>query len=187
MRLTRSVYIKINTYIDVYIKRIIETENPEDILNDFDYDLAAQSIREALLVNGGLSGKIVEVISQPEFLEEIKTYINKRIPATYLTLTNPDMTVDIAEAFIRDKGSDFFPELKAIKSYSVAALKPYNYPASDAQINYIKNLKAELKHQDQLTGREANELIKSLKCKTRTKPFYYRYFIGGGIDAWSKT
>lgn len=186
MRFTKSIYDKLNEYSKVYLEKILNTDNPTDMLDQFDYTLAAENIREAMLAKDKLTGETTKCLMDPDFCNKTREYIYKRIPALYLCSKYKDMTPELAETFIRDKGSSFFIEFKTMQTYKIEAMKPFNYIATQSQKSYIQTFNVNLLHEEQLTGREANEIIKSLKTRSRTRPIYYNYFISGKKENPSK-
>ena len=162
-------------YIYEYAERIVKSKDPIKIINHFDFERAAINIKEALMTKEGLCGKDVVEINKDDFIEILEEYIKNNFIVQYLVILKgcDEKTI---RCLLRDKGTKGIAALKGLIAETDRKYKD-DYKATDAQLLYIKTFHVKLENTEDMSGREASEIIKCLKCKDRIKPGYYGYYI----------
>ena len=162
----------IDKYIYTYAKRLCENKNPIGVLNAFDYETAADTIKDTLLTKEGLLGKEVSEVNSDSFYEELIEYIKNTLVIKYLVCKSGSNEETI-KILLRDKGTKGFSALKGFLYETDGKYK--DNPATDLQILYI-NTFGTVKNKEDLTSREADQILKSLKNPKRVKPGYFDYY-----------
>lgn len=172
MRFTKEMYELMDKYCALYAKRILDSDNPAGTMSAFDFSIASENMSE------GIVKKYGKEEAKEEIKERVVEYAKRRIPGYFLSLQRDDLPVELAETFIRDKGSRFFKEFNDVKNTAIneKGIKPNNYRATRAQLGYIERLGYSVIHEEEFTGREADEVIRCARTSTRTKPLYFSYF-----------
>ena len=163
-------------YIHEYAERIVNSKEPIKVINHFDFERAAINIKEAMMMKEGLFGNDVIKINQDDFIEDLEEYIKNNFLVEYLVVLKGSDEKTI-RSLLRDKGTKGFEALKGFISETDGTHKD-DYKVTEQQLLYIKTFHVKLKNTEDMTGREASEIIKCLKCKDRVKPLYYWYYIG---------
>ena len=87
-----------------------------------------------------------------------------------------EITYYEAKSLLKDKGTEYYEETKGMGSELYKG-RFKDYPATDKQIDYIESFSVEIKHIEELSGREASLIISCLLKPNKTKPAYYTYYI----------
>ena len=161
-------------FVRKYSLQIIDKNIDKKFINEFDIKKASEASINAMKTKD-LSDKQKEMLDTEEFLNEVMTFFEEKLVVNYFMFKR-NISYYQAKALLIDKGTDFFPETKGIIS------KYYNgkykdFPASDKQKKYIEDFNVLIKHDNELSSREASQIIKCLKNDKRTKPNYYSYYI----------
>lgn len=173
-RLKREIKDLLIEYIHKYSQRIIDSQNEQNVINSFNTELAAKAVINAL--DKKITNKDKEWVNSQDGFDTIKDFFDKRLIINYFMMKR-NIKYHEAKSLLIDKGVDAFPETKGITT-TIYHGKYKDYNATIGQKQYIVDLiNNSIEHEDELTAREANQIIKCLKNKNRTKPFYYTYYI----------
>ena len=115
------------------------------------------------------------MLDTDEFLNEVMTFFEEKLVVNYFMFKR-NISYYQAKALLIDKGTDFFPETKGIISKYYKG-KYKDFPASDKQKKYIEDFNVLIKHDNELSSREASQIIKCLKNDKRIKPNYFSYYV----------
>lgn len=107
---------------------------------------------------------------------EIEKYYYKNFILYYFSFIR-GISYQEAQALLIDKGCDFYEETTGYENELYVGRYKNDYPATDHQIQYIRDMGKEIKNEKELSAREAGLIIKCLKNKKRTKPHFFSYYI----------
>lgn len=161
-------------FVRKYSLQIIDKNIDKKFINEFDIKKASEASINAMKTKD-LSDKQKEMLDTEEFLNEVMTFFEEKLVVNYFMFKR-NISYYQAKALLIDKGTDFFPETKGIISKYYKG-KYKDFPASDKQKKYIEDFNVLIKHDNELSSREASQIIKCLKNDKRTKPNYYSYYI----------
>ena len=161
-------------FVRKYSLQIIDKNIDKKFINEFDIKKASEASINAMKTKD-LSEKQKEMLDTEEFLNEVMTFFEEKLVVNYFMFKR-NISYYQAKALLIDKGTDFFPETKGIISKYYKG-KYKDFPASDKQKKYIEDFNVLIKHDNELSSREASQIIKCLKNDKRTKPNYYSYYI----------
>lgn len=161
-------------FVRKYSLQIIDKNIDKKFINEFDIKKASEASINAMKTKD-LSDKQKEMLETEEFLNEVMTFFEEKLVVNYFMFKR-NISYYQAKALLIDKGTDFFPETKGIVSKYYKG-KYKDFPASDKQKKYIEDFNVLIKHDNELSSREASQIIKCLKNDKRIKPNYYSYYI----------
>lgn len=161
-------------FVRKYSLQIIDKNIDKKFINEFDIKKASEASINAMKTKD-LSEKQKEMLDTEEFLNEVMTFFEEKLVVNYFMFKR-NISYYQAKALLIDKGTDFFPETKGIISKYYKG-KYKDFPASDKQKKYIEDFNVLIKHDNELSSREASQIIKCLKNDKRIKPNYYSYYI----------
>lgn len=161
-------------FVRKYSLQIIDKNIDKKFINEFDIKKASEASINAMKTKA-LSDKQKEMLDTEEFLNEVMTFFEEKLVVNYFMFKR-NISYYQAKALLIDKGTDFFPETKGIISKYYKG-KYKDFPASDKQKKYIEDFNVLIKHDNELSSREASQIIKCLKNDKRIKPNYYSYYI----------
>lgn len=161
-------------FVRKYSLQIIDKNIDKKFINEFDIKKASEASINAMKTKD-LSNKQKEMLDTEEFLNEVMTFFEEKLVVNYFMFKR-NISYYQAKALLIDKGTDFFPETKGIMSKYYKG-KYKDFPASDKQKKYIEDFNVLIKHDNELSSREASQIIKCLKNDKRIKPNYYSYYI----------
>lgn len=161
-------------FVRKYSLQIIDKNIDKKFINEFDIKKASEASINAMKTKD-LTDKQKEMLDTEEFLNEVMTFFEEKLVVNYFMFKR-NISYYQAKALLIDKGTDFFPETKGIISKYYKG-KYKDFPASDKQKKYIEDFNVLIKHDNELSSREASQIIKCLKNDKRTKPNYYSYYI----------
>ena len=161
-------------FVRKYSLQIIDKNIDKKFINEFDIKKASEASINAMKTKD-LSDKQKEMLETEEFLNEVMTFFEEKLVVNYFMFKR-NISYYQAKALLIDKGTDFFPETKGIVSKYYKG-KYKDFPASDKQKKYIEDLKKFIKHDNELSSREASQIIKCLKNDKRIKPNYFSYYV----------
>ena len=161
-------------FVRKYSLQIIDKNIDKKFINEFDIKKASEASINAMKTKD-LSNKQKEMLDTEEFLNEVMTFFEEKLVVNYFMFKR-NISYYQAKALLIDKGTDFFPETKGIISKYYKG-KYKDFPASDKQKKYIEDFNVLIKHDNELSSREASQIIKCLKNDKRIKPNYYSYYI----------
>ena len=161
-------------FVRKYSLQIIDKNIDKKFINDFDIKKASEASINAMKTKD-LSDKQKEVLETEEFLNEVMTFFEEKLVVNYFMFKR-NISYYQAKALLIDKGTDFFPETKGIISKYYKG-KYKDFPASDKQKKYIEDFNVLIKHDNELSSREASQIIKCLKNDKRIKPNYFSYYV----------
>jgi hypothetical protein len=161
-------------FVRKYSLQIIDKNIDKKFINEFDIKKASEASINAMKTKD-LSDKQKEMLDTEEFLNEVMTFFEEKLVVNYFMFKR-NISYYQAKALLVDKGTDFFPETKGIISKYYKG-KYKDFPASDKQKKYIEDFNVLIKHDNELSSREASQIIKCLKNDKRIKPNYYSYYI----------
>ena len=170
-RIIKDYLIK---FVRKYSLQIIDKNIDKKFINEFDIKKASEASINAMKTKD-LTDKQKEMLDTEEFLNEVMTFFEEKLVVNYFMFKR-NISYYQAKALLIDKGTDFFPETKGIISKYYKG-KYKDFPASDKQKKYIEDFNVLIKHDNELSSREASQIIKCLKNDKRTKPNYYSYYI----------
>lgn len=161
-------------FVRKYSLQIIDKNIDKKFINEFDIKKASEASINAMKTKD-LSDKQKEMLDTEEFLNEVMTFFEEKLVVNYFMFKR-NISYYQAKALLIDKGTDFFPETKGIISKYYKG-KYKDFPASNKQKKYIEDFNVLIKHDNELSSREASQIIKCLKNDKRIKPNYYSYYI----------
>ena len=161
-------------FVRKYSLQIIDKNIDRKFINEFDIKKASEASINAMKTKN-LTDKQKEMLDTDEFLNEVMTFFEEKLVVNYFMFKR-NISYYQAKALLVDKGTDFFPETKGIISKYYKG-KYKDFPASDKQKKYIEDFNVLIKHDNELSSREASQIIKCLKNDKRIKPNYYSYYI----------
>lgn len=161
-------------FVRKYSLQIIDKNIDKKFINEFDIKKASEASINAMKTKD-LSDKQKEMLDTEEFLNEVMTFFEEKLVVNYFMFKR-NISYYQAKALLIDKGTDFFPETKGIISKYYKG-KYKDFPASDKQKKYIEDFNVLIKHDNELSSREASQIIKCLKNDKRIKPNYFSYYI----------
>ena len=161
-------------FVRKYSLQIIDKNIDKKFINEFDIKKASEASINAMKTKD-LSDKQKEMLDTEEFLNEVMTFFEEKLVVNYFMFKR-NISYYQAKALLIDKGTNFFPETKGIISKYYKG-KYKDFPASDKQKKYIEDFNVLIKHDNELSSREASQIIKCLKNDKRIKPNYYSYYI----------
>lgn len=161
-------------FVRKYSLQIIDKNIDKKFINEFDIKKASEASINAMKTKD-LSDKQKEMLDTEEFLNEVMTFFEEKLVVNYFMFKR-NISYYQAKALLVDKGTDFFSETKGIISKYYKG-KYKDFPASDKQKKYIEDFNVLIKHDNELSSREASQIIKCLKNDKRIKPNYYSYYI----------
>lgn len=161
-------------FVRKYSLQIIDKNIDKKFINDFDIKKASEASINAMKTKD-LSDKQKEMLETEEFLNEVMTFFEEKLVVNYFMFKR-NISYYQAKALLIDKGTDFFPETKGIISKYYKG-KYKDFPASDKQKKYIEDFNVLIKHDNELSSREASQIIKCLKNDKRIKPNYFSYYV----------
>ena len=161
-------------FVRKYSLQIIDKNIDKKFINEFDIKKASESSINAMKTKD-LSDKQKEMLDTEEFLNEVMTFFEEKLVVNYFMFKR-NISYYQAKALLIDKGTDFFPETKGIISKYYKG-KYKDFPASDKQKKYIEDFNVLIKHDNELSSREASQIIKCLKNDKRIKPNYFSYYV----------
>lgn len=171
----RKIKDELIKYVREYANRIIKSNNEVEILNGFKAESAAGAAQKAFLSNETLSESEHNFIESEGGYKKIVDFFDEKLLINYFMLIR-DITYYEAKSLLLDKGTKAFKETEKIK-HSRYVGKHKDYKATDKQISYIKEFNIDIKHENELSGREASLIISCLKTPKKTKPAYFSYYI----------
>lgn len=161
-------------FVRKYSLQIIDKNIDKKFINEFDIKKASEASINAMKTKD-LSDKQKEMLDTEEFLNEVMTFFEEKLVVNYFMFKR-NISYYQAKALLIDKGTDFFPETKGIISKYYKG-KYKDFPASDKQKKYIEDFNILIKHDNELSSREASQIIKCLKNDKRIKPNYFSYYV----------
>ena len=161
-------------FVRKYSLQIINKNIDKKFINEFDIKKASEASINAMKTKD-LSDKQKEMLDTEEFLKEVMTFFEEKLVVNYFMFKR-NISYYQAKALLVDKGTDFFPETKGIISKYYKG-KYKDFPASDKQKKYIEDFNVLIKHDNELSSREASQIIKCLKNDKRIKPNYFSYYV----------
>lgn len=161
-------------FVRKYSLQIIDKNIDKKFINEFDIKKASEASINAMKTKD-LSDKQKEILETEEFLNEVMTFFEEKLVVNYFMFKR-NISYYQAKALLIDKGTDFFPETKGIVSKYYKG-KYKDFPASDKQKKYIEDFNVLIKHDNELSSREASQIIKCLKNDKRIKPNYFSYYV----------
>ena len=161
-------------FVRKYSLQIIDKNIDKKFINEFDIKKASEASINAMKTKD-LSDKHKEMLDTEEFLNEVMTFFEEKLVVNYFMFKR-NISYYQAKALLIDKGTDFFPETKGIISKYYKG-KYKDFPASDKQKKYIEDFNVLIKHDNELSSREASQIIKCLKNDKRIKPNYFSYYV----------
>lgn len=161
-------------FVRKYSLQIIDKNIDKKFINEFDIKKASEASINAMKTKD-LSDKQKGMLDTEEFLNEVMTFFEEKLVVNYFMFKR-NISYYQAKALLIDKGTDFFPETKGIISKYYKG-KYKDFPASDKQKKYIEDFNVLIKHDNELSSREASQIIKCLKNDKRIKPNYFSYYI----------
>lgn len=161
-------------FVRKYSLQIIDKNIDKKFINEFDIKKASEASINAMKTKD-LSDKQKEILNTEEFLNEVMTFFEEKLVVNYFMFKR-NISYYQAKALLIDKGTDFFPETKGIISKYYKG-KYKDFPASDKQKKYIEDFNVLIKHDNELSSREASQIIKCLKNDKRIKPNYFSYYV----------
>ena len=161
-------------FVRKYSLQIIDKNIDKKFINEFDIKKASEASINAMKTKD-LSNKQKEMLDTEEFLNEVMTFFEEKLVVNYFMFKR-NISYYQAKALLIDKGTDFFPETKGIISKYYKG-KYKDFPASDKQKKYIEDFNVLIKHDNELSSREASQIIKCLKNDKRIKPNYFSYYV----------
>ena len=170
-RIIKDYLIK---FVRKYSLQIIDKNIDKKFINEFDIKKASEASINAMKTKD-LSDKQKEMLETEEFLNEVMTFFEEKLVVNYFMFKR-NISYYQAKALLIDKGTDFFPETKGIVSKYYKG-KYKDFPASDKQKKYIEDFNVLIKHDNELSSREASQIIKCLKNDKRIKPNYFSYYV----------
>lgn len=170
-RIIKDYLIK---FVRKYSLQIIDKNIDKKFINEFDIKKASEASINAMKTKD-LSDKQKEMLETEEFLNEVMTFFEEKLVVNYFMFKR-NISYYQAKALLIDKGTDFFPETKGIISKYYKG-KYKDFPASDKQKKYIEDFNVLIKHDNELSSREASQIIKCLKNDKRIKPNYFSYYV----------
>ena len=147
-------------FVRKYSLQIIDKNIDKKFINEFDIKKASEASINAMKTKD-LSDKQKEMLDTEEFLNEVMTFFEEKLVVNYFMFKR-NISYYQAKALLIDKGTDFFPETKGIISKYYKG-KYKDFPASDKQKKYIEDFNVLIKHDNELSSREASQIIKCLK------------------------
>lgn len=161
-------------FVRKYSLQIIDKNIDKKFINEFDIKKASEASINAMKTKN-LTDKQKEMLETEEFLNEVMTFFEEKLVVNYFMFKR-NISYYQAKALLIDKGTDFFPETKGIISKYYKG-KYKDFPASDKQKKYIEDFNVLIKHDNELSSREASQIIKCLKNDKRIKPNYFSYYV----------
>lgn len=161
-------------FVRKYSLQIIDKNIDKKFINEFDIKKASEASINAMKTKN-LTDKQKEMLDTDEFLNEVMTFFEEKLVVNYFMFKR-NISYYQAKALLIDKGTDFFPETKGIISKYYKG-KYKDFPASDKQKKYIEDFNVLIKHDNELSSREASQIIKCLKNDKRIKPNYFSYYV----------
>lgn len=161
-------------FVRKYSLQIIDKNIDKKFINEFDIKKASEASINAMKTKD-LSDKQKEMLDTEEFLNEVMTFFEEKLVVNYFMFKR-NISYYQAKALLVDKGTDFFPETKGIISKYYKG-KYKDFPASNKQKKYIEDFNVLIKHDNELSSREASQIIKCLKNDKRIKPNYFSYYV----------
>lgn len=161
-------------FVRKYSLQIIDKNIDKKFINEFDIKKASEASINAMKTKD-LSDKQKEMLDTEEFLNEVMTFFEVKLVVNYFMFKR-NISYYQAKALLIDKGTDFFPETKGIISKYYKG-KYKDFPASNKQKKYIEDFNVLIKHDNELSSREASQIIKCLKNDKRIKPNYFSYYV----------
>ena len=161
-------------FVRKYSLQIIDKNIDKKFINEFDIKKASEASINAMKTKK-LTDKQKEMLDTEEFLNEVMTFFEEKLVVNYFMFKR-NISYYQAKALLIDKGTDFFPETKGIISKYYKG-KYKDFPASDKQKKYIEDFNVLIKHDNELSSREASQIIKCLKNDKRIKPNYFSYYV----------
>lgn len=161
-------------FVRKYSLQIIDKNIDKKFINEFDIKKASEASINAMKTKD-LTDKQKEMLDTEEFLNEVMTFFEEKLVVNYFMFKR-NISYYQAKALLIDKGTDFFPETKGIISKYYKG-KYKDFPASDKQKKYIEDFNVLIKHDNELSSREASQIIKCLKNDKRIKPNYFSYYV----------
>lgn len=161
-------------FVRKYSLQIIDKNIDKKFINEFDIKKASEASINAMKTKN-LTDKQKEMLDTEEFLNEVMTFFEEKLVVNYFMFKR-NISYYQAKALLIDKGTDFFPETKGIISKYYKG-KYKDFPASDKQKKYIEDFNVLIKHDNELSSREASQIIKCLKNDKRIKPNYFSYYV----------
>ena len=161
-------------FVRKYSLQIIDKNIDKKFINEFDIKKASEASINAMKTKD-LSDKQKEMLETEEFLNEVMTFFEEKLVVNYFMFKR-NISYYQAKALLVDKGTDFFPETKGIISKYYKG-KYKDFPASNKQKKYIEDFNVLIKHDNELSSREASQIIKCLKNDKRIKPNYFSYYV----------
>lgn len=173
-RMPRSIKDFLIKYVIEYAKRILESPNRISMFGMFEPEVAAgyaiNSLKQKQLTEA--DRKFIESI---DGREKIIAFFDDKLIINYFMLARK-ITYYESKSLLIDKGTKAFEETEYIKIDKYPG-KYKDYKATEKQIEYIKSFGVKMKHENELSGREASLIISCLKNPNKTRPFYYTYYI----------
>lgn len=161
-------------FVRKYSLQIIDKNIDKKFINEFDIKKASEASINAMKTKN-LTDKQKEMLDTDEFLNEVMTFFEEKLVVNYFMFKR-NISYYQAKALLIDKGTDFFPETKGIISKYYKG-KYKDFPASYKQKKYIEDFNVLIKHDNELSSREASQIIKCLKNDKRIKPNYFSYYV----------
>ena len=161
-------------FVRKYSLQIIDKNIDKKFINEFDIKKASEASINAMKTKD-LSDKQKEMLETEAFLNEVMTFFEEKLVVNYFMFKR-NISYYQAKALLIDKGTDFFPETNGIVSKYYKG-KYKDFPASDKQKKYIEDFNVLIKHDNELSSREASQIIKCLKNDKRIKPNYFSYYV----------
>lgn len=161
-------------FVRKYSLQIIDKNIDKKFINEFDIKKASEASINAMKTKD-LSDKQKEMLDTEEFLNEVMTFFEEKLVVNYFMFKR-NISYYQAKSLLIDKGTNFFPETKGIISKYYKG-KYKDFPASDKQKKYIEDFNVLIKHDNELSSREASQIIKCLKNDKRIKPNYFSYYV----------
>lgn len=173
-RLPRKIKDYLINYVKIYANQILTSECKENTYDQFKPETAAEYAIKAM-DKKEITKKNREYIHSEEGKERIVDFFKEKLVVNYFMLAR-GISYYEAKSLLTDKGVSAFEETKMIKTNEYPG-RFKDYKATDKQKECIRNFGVKIKHEDELSGREASLIISCLLCKTKTKPNYFTYYI----------
>ena len=174
-RMPRRVKDLLILYVHQYAQRILDSRNEKEIISRFDPKAAAEAATKALLRSDKITQNEKNKILTTEGQDSIINFFDEKLIINYFMLAR-GIEYHEAKSLITDKGVDYFDETKGIKTTRYRG-RFHDYKATEKQKSYIRSFGSTIKHEEELSGREASLIISCLKTPSRTKPAYFTYYI----------
>lgn len=174
IRMPRKIKDFLIDYVHQYAKRLLESDKKKLMLQSFNPKTAAEYAVKQLKTKP-LTESERKFVESIEGNERIEAFFDEKLIVNYFMLAR-EISYYEAKTLLNDKGTKAFPETEWIESERYAG-RFKDYPATDKQVKYIESFRVKVKHRNELSGREASLIISCLETPTKTRPYYFTYYI----------